>query len=151
MTTIDSMKQPDWVDHALRRLSDAGYRRGGARTAVVEMLGRQSCALSAREIDDALRGDGRTIGRASVYRTLETLAELKLVQRLDLGSGEKRYEPHGPSGEHHHHLVCDHCGNVQPFEDPDLERVLKRLSGRVDYAVAEHDVVLHGACGDCRD
>jgi Fur family ferric uptake transcriptional regulator len=140
----------EWVQHALGKLAEAGYRRGGARTAVVEMLGRQDCAVSARDIDDALREDGRAIGRASVYRTLETLAELKLVQRLDLGRGEKRYEPHGPSGEHHHHLVCDHCGTVEPFEDPELERALEKLAGRVDYAVDEHDVVLHGACGDCR-
>ena len=147
---MDTIEPVDWTEHALSRLSEEGYRRGGARTAVVEMLGRQTCAVSARDIDDALRDSGRTIGRASVYRTLETLAELKLVQRLDLGSGEKRYEPQRPGGAHHHHLVCDHCGHVQPFEDPDLERALERLAGRVDYAVDEHDVVLHGACGDCK-
>jgi Fur family ferric uptake transcriptional regulator len=141
----------DWTEHALRTLADAGYRRGGARTAVVEVLGRQSCAVSARDIDDALRTAGRGVGRASVYRTLETLAELKLVQRLDLGHGDKRYEPHSPSGEHHHHLVCDHCGSVQPFEDPDLEAALEKLASRVSYKVDEHDVVLHGACGDCSD
>jgi Fur family ferric uptake transcriptional regulator len=145
------MSHSDWSEHALATLSDAGYRRGGARTAVVQMLGRQSCAVSARDIDDALRAEGRTIGRASVYRTLETLADLKLVQRLDLGGDEKRYEPHGPTGEHHHHLVCDHCGNVEPFVDPDLERALEKLAERSTYAVAEHDVVLHGACGACRD
>ena len=61
MATIEPV---DWTDHALRRLSEAGYRRGGARTAVVEMLGRQSCAVSARDIDDALRGEGRFFGRA---------------------------------------------------------------------------------------
>jgi Fur family ferric uptake transcriptional regulator len=145
------MGMADWTEHALRTLASAGYRRGGARTAVVEMLGSQNCAVSARDIDDALRDDGRAVGRASVYRTLETLAELKLVQRLDLGHGDKRYEPHSPSGEHHHHLVCDRCGNVQPFEDPELERALERLSRRVSYKVDEHDVVLHGACGDCTD
>src|SRR5829696_998088 len=145
------MAHPDWSEHALGKLADAGYRRGGARTAVVEMLGRQSCAVSARDIDDALRQEGRTIGRASVYRTLETLADLKLVQRLDLGGGEKRYEPHSPTGEHHHHLVCDHCGNVEPFVDRDLERALEKLAKRSTYAVDDHDVVLHGACGACRD
>ena len=151
MTTIEPMPHAEWTEHALGKLADAGYRRGGARTAVVEMLGRQSCAVSARDIDDALRADGRTIGRASVYRTLETLADLKLVQRLDLGGGEKRYEPHGPTGEHHHHLVCDHCGNVEPFVDSELERALEKLAKKSTYAVAEHDVVLHGACEDCRE
>jgi Fur family transcriptional regulator, ferric uptake regulator len=147
---VDTIESMDWTEHALSKLSEAGYRRGRSRSAVVEMLGRQPCAVSARDIDDALREAGQPIGRASVYRTLETLAELKLVQRLDLGSGEKRYEPHRPGGEHHHHLVCDYCGHVTPFEDPDLERVLERLSSKVDYAVDEHDVVLHGACGDCQ-
>ena len=151
MATIDPMSAPpDWVEHALETLAAAGYRRGGARTAVVQMLGRQPCAVSARDIEDALRADGKAIGRASVYRTLETLAELKLVQRLDLGSGEKRYEPHGSAGEHHHHLVCDTCGSVEPFEDPELERALEKLSRRVTYAIDDHDVVLHGACGACR-
>jgi len=147
---VDTIEPVDWTQHALTKLSEAGYRRGRSRTAVVQILGRQECAVSARDIDDALRGTGQSIGRASVYRTLETLAELKLVQRLDLGSGEKRYEPHRPGGDHHHHLVCDHCGHVQPFEDHDLEAALEKLAGRVDYAVDEHDVVLHGACEDCK-
>jgi Fur family ferric uptake transcriptional regulator len=139
-----------WSDHALAALSGAGYRQGGARTAVVELLGRQSCGLSAREIDAQLDAEGRAIGRASVYRTLDALVELKLVQRLELGSGHARYEPTHPSGDHHHHLVCDRCGRITPFEDPELERALERLAGRVDYDVDEHDVVLHGACGRCR-
>ena len=139
----------DWVKHALETLADAGYRKGGARSAVVELLGRQSCALTARDIDDQLHAGGNTVGRASVYRTLETLTELKLVTRLDLGHGQAHYEPSLPSGEHHHHLVCDGCGRVTPFEDPELERTLEKLCKRVSYSVAEHDVVLHGQCGDC--
>ena len=59
-----------WTDHALRRLEEAGYRRGGARRAVVEHLGRQACAVSAREVETALRRSGRAVGRASVYRLL---------------------------------------------------------------------------------
>ena len=143
------MATVDWTEHALQTLTEAGYRRGGARTAVVEMLGRQTCAVSARAIDDALRGEGRTVGRASVYRTLETLAELKLVQRLDLGHDDKRYEAQRPSGEHHHHLVCDACGKLIPFIDDELERAIRRVARREDFAVDDHDVTLHGACAAC--
>jgi Fur family ferric uptake transcriptional regulator len=139
----------DWVKHALETLADAGYRKGGARSAVVELLGRQSCALTARDIDDRLHSGGNTVGRASVYRTLETLTDLKLVTKLELGRGEAHYEPSLPSGEHHHHLVCDRCGRVTPFEDPELERTLAKLCQRVSYTVDEHDVVLHGQCRDC--
>ena len=139
----------DWTSHALQRLHEAGYRQGGARTAVVEHLGAQSCAVSARDVEAALRGAGRRVGRASVYRALEQLATLKLVTRLDVGDGMSRYEVADPSGEHHHHLVCDSCGSVTPFEDPELERTIERVAERMPFAVAEHDIVLHGQCGAC--
>lgn len=139
----------EWTEHALVRLDEAGFRRGGARVAVVEHLGRQDCAVSARDVEDALRASGRAVGRASVYRALEQLDALGLVTRLDVGDRMTRYEPHHPGGEHHHHLICDRCGRVEPFEDPELERSISRLSRRVEFTVADHDVVLHGACGNC--
>ena len=130
-------------------MKEAGYRGGGARQAVTELLGRQSCCLTAQEIFDQLRAEGRPVGIASVYRVLDLLTELKLVQRVDVGSGVSRYEPANPD-EHHHHLVCDGCGRVEAFSDPGLERVIHRVAGRVDYEVGTHEVVLHGACGGCR-
>jgi Fur family transcriptional regulator, ferric uptake regulator len=139
-----------WRDHTLATLAAAGYRRGGARNAVVELLDRQTCALTAQEIDDRLREEGRAVGRASVYRILEMLTELKLVQRIDVGQGVARYERHQPDGDHHHHLVCDDCGTIAPFEDPTLEQAIERVSRKLSFAVDEHDVVLHGSCKDCR-
>lgn len=139
----------DWREHALATLAGAGYRRGGARTAVVELLGGQRCALTAQEIDERLRASGRAVGRASVYRILEMLTELRLVQRIDVGQGVARYEPHQPGGEHHHHLVCDRCGTIAPFADPALEQAIERVSGRLQFDVGDHDVVLHGCCRDC--
>lgn len=140
----------DWVTHAQTTLAQAGYRRGGARQAVVELLGSGCCAMTATEIEDRLRADGRQVARASVYRTLEQLVELRLVTRLDVGQGTARYEAALPSGDHHHHLVCDTCGRVEPFEDAELEAALERLARRVDaFKVGEHDVVLHGECARC--
>jgi Fur family ferric uptake transcriptional regulator len=90
------------------------------------------------------------VGLASVYRTLELLEELRLVQRFEVGEGTARFEPAGPTREHHHHLVCDRCRNVAAFEDPDLERAIERLSSRVDFDVDGHDVTLRGECPACR-
>jgi Fur family ferric uptake transcriptional regulator len=139
-----------WREHALQELDSAGYRRGEARGAVVEFLSRQPCALTAQEIGDALRRSRRSVGLASVYRALDILTDLKLIQRLEMGQGVARYEPLDPSGEHHHHLVCDRCGNVVPFDDPELELSIERLSSRLEFDVDEHDVVLRGACSACR-
>ena len=144
-------RQHSWRDHTLATLAEAGYRRGGARNAIVELLDGQDCALTAQEIDDRLRAAGRSVGRASVYRILEMLTELRLVTRIDVGQGVARYERHLPDGEHHHHLVCDECGQVAPFEDPALEQAITRVSRRLSFAVDDHDVVLHGACSECRD
>jgi Fur family ferric uptake transcriptional regulator len=140
----------DWIEHAEARLSQAGYRRGGARRAVIELLAKGHCAMTAAEIEDRLRADDRAVGRASVYRTLEQLDELGLVSRLDIGQGTARYEAALPSGDHHHHLVCDTCGRVEPFVDPELEQTIERLARRVPaFTVGEHDVVLHGECATC--
>lgn len=143
-------REHGWREHTLATLAAAGYRRGGARNAVVELLERERCALTAQQIDDRLRADGRGVGRASVYRILEMLTELRLVQRIDVGQGVARYERHLPDGEHHHHLVCDSCGEITPFSDPSLEQAIERISRSVSFAVDDHDVVLHGACSACR-
>jgi Fur family ferric uptake transcriptional regulator len=140
-----------WAEHAERRLAEAGCRRGSARRAIVALLARQPCALSALEIEDALRGHEHRASRASIYRVLDELESLKLVSRLDLGQGIVRYEPLHPDPQrHHHHLVCDDCGDVIPFEDAELERTIDRVAGRVAFQVAEHELVLHGSCGTCR-
>ena len=138
-----------WTTHTLRALDEAGYRSGGARRAVVELLGRQNCCLSAQEIFDRLRRARRPVGIASVYRTLETLAGLRLVKRVDAGDGIARYEPLRPDGDHHHHLVCRDCGKVEAFSDQRLERAIDRVAGGLGYSVDEHEVVLSGACADC--
>jgi len=138
-----------WADHARAALKGHGYSRGGAREAVIDYLDDQSCARSAQEIYGALRSGGRRIAMASVYRSLEALQRLQLVQRVDVGAGEGLYEPLAPSGEHHHHVVCDECDRIVPFEDPALERAISELAKRVPFEVEGHEVVLHGRCPEC--
>jgi Fur family ferric uptake transcriptional regulator len=60
-----------------------------------------------------------------------------------------RYEPVRSGAGHHHHLVCDSCGSVTPFTDENLEDAIRTLSRRVPMRVAEHEIVLHGACDLC--
>jgi Fur family ferric uptake transcriptional regulator len=140
----------DWTETTLASLHAKGHRNSGARRAVVELLGRQHCCLTAQEIFDRLRDDGRRVGIASVYRTLEHLSREGYVQRIDIGAGTTRFEPIQADGDHHHHLVCDDCGKVEAFADDELERALRRVERRTGYSVAGHDVVLRGACDDCR-
>jgi Fur family transcriptional regulator, ferric uptake regulator len=139
-----------WSQLAEIRLAEAGFRRGGARDAVIALLDEQSCALSAYEIEAKLREGGRGAGRASVYRVLDQLEGLALVTKIEVGQGIARYEPNRPGDDHHHHMVCARCGEVIPFADAELEATIDRVAERVTFEVAEHEIVLHGACADCR-
>ena len=109
----------------------------------------QECCLSAQEIHDRLRaGDGRAVGLASVYRAVDVLTQLRLVHRVDV-DGTACYEPADPSGEHHHHAICERCGKRDAFEDAELERLIDGVargsatpSGRTTWCCA-------GRCPDC--
>lgn len=149
--TADALTE-GWTERAEATLAAAGHRRGGARRALLELLDGQECALTAQEIEDALRARGksrRVVSRASVYRILDELEQLRLVQRVETGQAMVRYERVCEHEQHHHHLVCDECGVVMPFSDAGLERAIDKLSERVPLAVSEHEIVLHGACRDC--
>jgi Fur family ferric uptake transcriptional regulator len=139
----------DWSEHVQNVLHNAGLKHGGARDRVIELLASQPCALSAVEIEDSLRVAGRSTGRATIYRALELLVEHGLVERVEVGDGQARFERVEPGGEHHHHLVCEHCGRLVAFDDQGLERAIARVCERLGVRVESHDVLLRGACGRC--
>jgi Fur family ferric uptake transcriptional regulator len=134
-----------WTERALGALSDAGFRSGGGRRQVVELLGGERCALTALEIDRQLPG----VGRATVYRALEQLEGLGLIQRVDVKGDAAGFERVDPGGHHHHHIVCEQCGRVVAFEDDRLEQAILALAERPDFKVSSHDVTLRGECASC--
>ena len=141
---------PIWEAHARAALAAQGSRAGGARDRVITALAAQDCCASAQEIHAQIAATGGTTGIASVYRTLELLHGLALITRIDTGDGVARFEPTHPDGAHHHHLVCDSCGSVEAFHDEALETTIHTVADGVDFRVDAHDVVLRGACRDCR-
>lgn len=136
----------DWAETALRRLDEAGYRSGAARREVIALLAAESCAVTALEIDRRLD----SVGRASVYRTLDQLERLRLVQRVEIGGDSAGYE-RIDSGQHHHHLVCERCGQLAPFVSDALEREIARIGDDAGFRSTVHDVVLRGTCPTCAD
>jgi Fur family transcriptional regulator, ferric uptake regulator len=134
-----------WAERALAVLSEAGFRSGGGRRQVVELLDQEGCALTALEIDKRLPG----VGRATVYRALEQLEGLGMVQRVDVKGDAAGFERIDPSGQHHHHIVCEQCGRVVAFEDDRLEQAIRALGERPDFNVSSHEVTLRGECASC--
>ena len=140
---MDEAAHRRWVQHSSAVMRGAGLRTSAGRSAVVELLGRQSCLLTAQEIADRLREEGSAGSTATVYRALETLHELGLVRRFD-SEGIARYEPVDPSGDHHHHLVLEDSGDVVPFDDAELERAIAGIGQRLGLVVTSHEVILRG-------
>ena len=143
-----------WRDTARELIRKAGHSKGAARDALIEIMAQRDCAMSVPDLEQALgqRPVGqRPVGRASVYRALELLHNLHLITRVDVGDGVARYErAHLDDDAHHHHMVCDHCGVLIAFDDPELERAIHKLSDRLGFDATEHEVTLHGACPACR-
>ena len=112
-----------------------------------------ACPLSGLQNESRLRGlEGQRVGCASIYRVVDELVTPGLLSRVDVGDGVARYEPQrgAAAHEHHHHLVCDGCGRLEPFQDEALERAIRALADRVSFDVSDHDVTLHGCCQNCR-
>lgn len=134
-----------WAERAKTRLGEAGFRSGAARRRVIELLGDEHCAVTALEIDRRLP----SVGRATVYRTLEQLEQLDLVHRVDVGGEVVAYERNDPS-EHHHHVVCVRCGRLLPFEDSGLEQAIHAAGEATEFEIVAHDVLLRGICAGCQ-
>jgi Fur family ferric uptake transcriptional regulator len=138
-----------WAQEAYQRLARSGFRSGGARQDVIEMLARDGGCVTAPELVTRLRDEGRRASVASVYRALSTLRDLRLLRAFDHGEGMLRYELDDPD-THHHHMICETCGTNEVFEDTRLEQAIHAAADDRDYRVAAHDVVLFGLCADCR-
>jgi len=149
-TPAPAAERRAWVERAFELLGEAGYRAGGARSAVIELVGREGGCLSAEEVADLIRRDGKRVATASVYRALNVLTEAGLLHGVSLPDAPLRYELVLPGGGHHHHLVCDSCGSAVSFQDPGLEAAIERVSARLPYTVGAHDVTLRGTCPACR-
>jgi len=144
MTGTTRHKATGWAAHAEDAIREAGLRRSAPRQRVIELMAGESCAITALEMDARLEG----VGRATVYRAIEQLEELGLVQKVDLGGSAFGYEKVDPSGHHHHHIVCEDCGRVEPFEDERLERAIDDVD-RDGFTISAHEITLRGRCSDC--
>jgi Fur family transcriptional regulator, ferric uptake regulator len=148
---IDPAPAPGWAEGALRELTRRGYRAGGARTAVIELLAEQGGCMEAEDVAAKLRQRGQRIGTASVYRALGVLSEVGLLHKVAVAGSPVRFELVLPGGEHHHHIVCDRCGRTVAFSDERLESAVHAISERTSFDVQAHDVTLHGTCEACQE
>ncbi len=133
-----------WLD----QLQENGYRLTEARRAVVKTVAATDRALTPLQVFDLAREQNPALGLVTVYRTLEKLEELHLIQRVHQPEGCQAFI--AASQAHQHLLLCQKCGQVKFFEGDDLDDLIVAISEKTGYQIGEHWLQLFGLCGDCR-
>ncbi len=129
-------------------LSENGRRITGTRRALGELIDRQEGHFTASALRDAAQRSNVPIGRATVFRTLELLAEMGALERIDLPDGEHAYVACEPD-DHHHHVVCRRCGRSADVADTGLQAVVREIGERTGYRIDSHRLELYGLCSAC--
>lgn len=137
-------------------LKKNGLKVTTQRITILEVLqSRPDKHLTVEEIYDCVKEQYPDIGLATVYRTIQVLSELNLIDKLNLDDGYVRYEigkmENNGQIHHHHHLICLNCGSVFTFEDDLLETLEERIKNSMDFQVVDHEVKLFGYCKTCRE
>lgn len=126
-------------------MTKIGIRYTKPRKLVFEALEHLSKPVSANEINDYLKNK---IDLTSVYRTLSLLVKSEMVNVILFGEGKKRYELKNKN-EHHHHLVCEKCGDVEDVEMKESS-LFKLVEERSKFVIKKHNLEFFGLCPDCQ-
>lgn len=144
--TGPSLEAPD-VESAVEALRARGMRISSARRLVLEALYAADAPISAEQIADGLAGRLPRSDLASVYRNLETLAQVGLVRHSHLGHGPGLYMPTG--AREREYLVCDSCGAVKAVEPSEMDAVRTLIHERFGYEARFSHFPILGLCADC--
>lgn len=149
-----SMEEKHSNERFKQLLRDRGLKVTKQRILVLQTLAL--CAdkhLTAEEIFELVKADCPEIGLATVYRTIQLLHELNLIDRINLDDGYVRYEIGSTQDKelkhHHHHLICLKCGKVISFQDDMLEAFEDRITNTTGFIIVDHEVKLYGYCVEC--
>ncbi len=131
----------------LTQLQSNGYRLTNARKAVVETVARAESALNPLDVYEQAKAAYPDLGLVTVYRTLEILEELHLIQRVHQPDGCNAYLPHAEG--HQHLIICQKCGKAEYFEGENLDDWFAQVAGEHGFTVNEHWLQLFGLCSEC--
>jgi Fe2+ or Zn2+ uptake regulation protein len=132
----------------VQALDAGGYRLTAPRQAVADLINAYGGHFTAAELETTARERRLGISRATLFRTLDLLTELGVVERLDLPSGEHAYVPCARA--HHHHVVCSRCGRATDVDDCGVADAVAEIARRSGYRIDSHRLELFGLCRHCR-
>lgn len=145
---------PDNRERFKKILRENGLKVTSQRIMILEaLIKRPDKHLTAEEIYELVKIKNPDIGLATIYRTIQLLSELNLIDKLNLGDSHVRYEigklDKDDNIHHHHHLICLNCDKILTFEDDLLDQLEDTIEKTMDFMVVDHEVKLFGYCSEC--
>ncbi|CEA00127.1 Ferric uptake regulation protein [Jeotgalicoccus saudimassiliensis] len=140
------------IERIKEALHEARYKLTPQREVTVRvLLENESSHLSAEDVFMKVKDKYPEIGLATVYRTLELLNELNVLDKVNFGDGVSRYDLRKEGAQHfHHHLICIHCGSVEEIEEDLLTDVEKIVTRDFEFDIIDHRLTFHGVCKLCK-
>lgn len=135
-----------------RRLEEGAKRLTPQRELIIKLfLDRSGEHLSADEVYHLVKKEFQDIGMATVYRTLDMLTQLDILQQIHFNDGRARYEINHETAQvhRHHHMVCLRCSRVQEFQEDLLDDLEERLFQERGFRVIDHELKFYGTCQQC--
>lgn len=138
----------------IKLLKEKGMKVTQQRLLVLEVLANhRDIHMAVEDIYDLVREDYPEVGLATVYRTVQLLLEMQLVDRIHLDDGCVRYELghlfDGDTKHSHHHLICKKCGKILAFEDDLLEDLEEQIERKMGFRIIDHELKFYGQCKEC--
>ena len=147
-----TMKMNDETVKGLLR--KAGLKVTNQRMMVLDIIASHPAEhLTAEEIYDLAKVNSPEIGLATIYRTVQVLLDLHVIDKVTFDDGFTRYELNGEesaSGHRHHHAICTGCGKVYSLESDLLDSLEEEVMEKLGFLVMNHEVKLYGLCSECR-
>ncbi|MGR5993642.1 ferric iron uptake transcriptional regulator [Bacillus cereus] len=141
------------IERIKKQLHATSYKLTPQREATVRVsLENEEDHLSAEDVYLLVKEKSPEIGLATVYRTLELLSELKVVDKINFGDGVSRYDLRQEGARRfHHHLICTQCGAVQEIQEDLLGEVERKVERDWSFKVKDHRLTFHGICKNCQE
>lgn len=119
------------------------------RITILRELKKLHTHIEAEELFYHLRKKSAKISLATIYRTLERLSQKGLIKKVNFGDGYMRYEIN-LSDIHHDHLICEECGKIIEFFNPEIEGLQNNICSEYNFQSTHHTTIIHGTCEDCQ-
>lgn len=143
------MNEKETLKQFTEFLAQQNLRMTSQRELIVKVFCKLTDHVTAEELYERLKKTDKSIGHATVYRTLKLLTEAGIGRELHFGEGCVRYEP-DTGDDHHDHLVCVKCGKNVEFYDDEIEQLQQKIAEKHGYELIDHSMNLYGICSKCR-